>query len=240
MHRFGPQVSLRIGQPSPVEQSDWEDRCNAALQKMLPILGEALDSKAERMTPLMEQLLYSARMFRLGAASGNYGVQFLCKFCALEGLVTGGEDEFKKRTFKERSRELFGSVIDKLDDIVNELFRVRNDIAHEAKCDLFQWDAGFRSPEPLIEHLNTLALCVLAFAADYVEQCRSLSELWSHAAGYEIPSVLLQKKYPSTQQLEAWNVQFTDNKLWSNIGLHFDEMFPRDERGEEDGGRWQT
>ena len=193
---------------------------------MLPILGDALESDVKNLSAVMKQLLYSARMFRMGAASGNYGVQFLCKFCALEGMVTGGEDEYKKRTFEERTKDLFGSEIDKLDEIIDELFRVRNDIAHEAKCDLFQWDAGFRSPEPLIERLDMLALCTLAFAADYVGQCNNLRELWSHATVYQIPSILLQKKYPSTQELEAWNVQFTDNKLWNNIGRHFNEMFP--------------
>jgi hypothetical protein len=51
--------------------------------------------KWDSLTELRRQLAYSVKMFRQGIISGDPGIEYLCKFSALEGLVCGSQTKNK-------------------------------------------------------------------------------------------------------------------------------------------------
>lgn len=220
---FMPQATMQYGNPNETDLQYWNTRADRILANLLPLLSKALDSEIKSYSPLLRQLLYSFRMFRIGDESEYYGIEFLCKFCALEGIVTGSERSNKYKKIQERLCTLFKNV-PHIDEIAKKLCEIRHDIAHEAKCDLFQWDKNYHAPEPLLEELSNLTRGILIYGIDHVDKCSSVEELWKMADEYNVDQCLLVKKCPGKEKVFTRYCQINIGVL-DGTGKIFDDIF---------------
>lgn len=223
---FMPNATLEYGNPNDIDLNTYNSRYDKVLNKLIPILSNALDGNISSFSPLLRQLFYSCRMFRLGDSSDNYGIEFLCKYSALEGMVVGGLRKNKHQTVKDRLSQLFKTSIPNISKIIDDFYDIRNDIAHEGKADLFHWDQSYHAPEPLLDDLTVLALVVIVFGSDNIDHCSSIEELWSAADKYTVNQSLLVKKCPGKEKyyVRDCELNLTD-KLWQGAGKIFDDIF---------------
>src|SRR5207248_3036717 len=75
----------------------WQDRCDKLRARLVLFFRLATDSHPKAISDLGLQLRHSLRLFRHGVQTRCYGVEFICKFCALEGLVCGDIRNDKKK-----------------------------------------------------------------------------------------------------------------------------------------------
>lgn len=84
----------------------WEEQQRELFRSLLSFFDIAMSLHPSGNCPLSRQLLYSMKMFRHGAMTGIFGLEYLCKWSALEGMICGGE-QGKKRLLLTRLPMLF-------------------------------------------------------------------------------------------------------------------------------------
>ena len=109
------------------------------------------------------------RMFRHGKQSGSWGVEFICKFCALEGLVCGDERFHKQEELKKRLVALFRDSSSEFTGQIAKLWSYRNGAVHTARA----FDSGrLKEGAPLgvqIENIEYLFVGALVFAIEQLQ-----------------------------------------------------------------------
>src|SRR6266478_2511301 len=78
------------------ERESWTARSDKIMQHLLPVLSQLIEKSADDHNELAWRALHSAKFFRRGIESKGFGMEFFCKFAALENLVVGGEPALKK------------------------------------------------------------------------------------------------------------------------------------------------
>ncbi len=168
----------------PASADSWRERCEKVFQALFPFFDIASGLHEQRDTSLCRQLLYSMKMYRHGAATGTYGLEFICKWSALEGLVCGGERDGKRMLLLNRVPALFRTDRAVIEEKVKELWTLRNEAVHEARA--FHTDHLHESSVLAIEieEVERLFLAVVVFALDHLDKADSVKALWPFAAGY--------------------------------------------------------
>ena len=72
------------------------------------------------------------KMYRAGAQTEDFGLEFICKWSALEGLVCGGELRNKGQLLRDRLSALLPSPPGETEMLVKELWKFRSQAVHEA------------------------------------------------------------------------------------------------------------
>ncbi len=176
-------ILVQLGEPgwAYLEAKDahikdaWRKRCSQVFEAVNPFFDIVAGLHSQRRTALSRQLMYSMKLYRHGVSTGVYGLEFICKWSALEGLVCGGERR-KKLLIISRLSTLFDGQEEKLPDL-QHLWRLRNEAVHEARA--FHSD-HLHEANPLaieIHQVENLFSCVVIFALAHIDRADSLQAL---------------------------------------------------------------
>ncbi len=86
---FANRAMISWGSPTENAEQAWESRKSQLLSRFLVFFDAVAGGYLNFDTEVVNQLGLSAKMFRHGQKSESYGIEFLCKFTALEGMVCG-------------------------------------------------------------------------------------------------------------------------------------------------------
>jgi hypothetical protein len=164
----------------------WKKQQTDLLKSLFPFFDIAMSLHAQCQTALSRQLLYSMKMFRHGAMTRIFGLEYLCKWSALEGLVCAGE-QGKRRLLLQRLPLLFPSKGPEFVEALQKLWTVRNEAIHEAKA--FDSDHLHEAPllGPHIETVEFLFKNVVVFALSQISQAGTVEDLWKTVDSYKPP-----------------------------------------------------
>lgn len=168
----------------------WKKRDEELRTRIIKFYSLAIDMHSRSQTSLAKQIRHSLRMFRHGQHSDSWGVEFICKFCALEGLVCGELEERKQATLVARLIALFPEATEKTEEMVRKLWKYRSAAVHTAQA----FDAGcLDEGAPLgvhIAEIEHLFIAALVFALDRIYAADDVAQLWGNVANYTPPDFI--------------------------------------------------
>jgi hypothetical protein len=210
---------------TPELAAKWKERELKLSTRLLTFFDIVAGGDPKYKNDLGFQVGYSAKMFRCGAQAKNFGVEYLCKFSALEGLVCGAEKDGKEKLLKERLSQLFSKSPRDVKKDVRRLWRLRCEASHQAKAfydDAIPDSNLLQAETVLIEYFLT---GVLVFALDQVENAQSVADLWGMLPGYVLPDYALLERPADMPKLPFTNM-IRDTKLfWKDAGLLIDMVY---------------
>lgn len=181
------QIWIEMLNTAEESRAAWNRRNEELRSRVNRFFGLALDLHSRAMTPLGRQVRHSMRMFRHGKHSGSWGVEFICKFCALEGLVCGDEKQRKGEKLKSRLAALFRDSTSQFSDRIEKLWRYRSEAVHTARA----FDAGgLDDGAPLGVHLEAIEyffVGALVFALERIAAADDVTTLWQQVSDYALP-----------------------------------------------------
>ena len=187
---FGNRAALEWGSPSESAEQAWQSRKAQLLQRFLIFFEAVAGEDPQFDTEVVNQVALSAKMFRHGCKSETYGIEFLCKFTALEGLVCGPRKNGHGPLLKQRLPSLFRTR-NNINAEVAKLWTMRCGASHQGKA----FSSEFSS---VIEPLERLALGVMIFALDNLASVKTIDELWAMAPSYSLPPEVMMER-PKTR-----------------------------------------
>jgi hypothetical protein len=190
---------------------DWADRSEHIFKQLWPFFDVVAGVHARHASPLAEQLAYSLKMYRRGATASEAGVEFICKWSALEGLVSPGDSAIR-RTIVERLETLFSDRKHDIEPLIAELWKRRNKAVHTARA------TGAVSP---MDSIDELFLGVAVFALAHLDRAESLQELWAFASSFDVPSFARQTR-PGRYRIDGGSMPFRQQK---GVGKHIEALF---------------
>jgi hypothetical protein len=162
----------------------WAEQSAQIFKQLWPFFDVVAGVHTRRATPLAQQLLYSMKMYRRGASASMDGVEFICKWSALEGLVSVGAHP-KRQKLVERLEALFPDRKAEMSTTVGKLWDVRNNAVHEARV------SGVAES---IQQVDELFLGVSIFAIAHLDRADALEQLWAFAPTFQVPSFAKQTR----------------------------------------------
>lgn len=214
---FSLRAWFRVNSKDGSFEKAWDERTRQLLVRFLDFFDVAATDNALFDTELANQISLSARMFRHGRMSSSYGIEYLCKFSALEGLVCGPRTHGHGNLLKNRLSVLFRHRINIAAE-VQELWRIRCEASHQGKA----FDDTFST---LIEPIERLALGCLVFAVDHVRTTKTIDELWTKALGYALPKEAIIDRPPEIQRRAIVRLISQPKHQWNNVGKMVDSIF---------------
>jgi hypothetical protein len=224
IHEFLEKAWMTLGPQDPKIANDWMTRCHQVLDRLLPFYEKVLENKWEDHSPLENQILYSLRLFRRGCRIESYGVEFLCKFAAMEGLVCDGKHE-KAKKLKKRIPQLMRFAAWDVKSTVNELWEKRHLIAHAGRAEFFPRDDNAVMYEQYIPRLEQIAEAVFVFAIDNISNAKTVTELWKLIGSYQVPDCVKQERHKDLIRLLARNINYPIVGHIKKLGTLFDQVF---------------
>lgn len=109
---------------------EWRDRNKLVADYILGFVNSVAFTDAPN--DLTKQLAYSIKMFRCGIGCGSSGIEYLCKFSALEGLVCGPAKSDKAGLLKNRLSALAQSSWPKIATDIQRMWEERCEASHQA------------------------------------------------------------------------------------------------------------
>lgn len=203
----------------------WKDRNAKLFDSINPFLDIASGAHPRGDTPLCRQLLYSMKMFRWGKTVGDFGLEFVCKWSALEGLVCGGESSGKKQLLTSRIPLLFPNAISTTQSAVERLWKFRHEAVHEARA--FHSDNLHDSPPFAVEmdEVELFFRAVFVFALSFVDTAATVKDLCSNTIGFSTPPEVLQKRPHELARFPASNILLKSDLSIKGSGTMFDLAF---------------
>ena len=184
---FHRQIWIEMPLAAPASNATWQERNRELQVRVNRFFGLALNQHSKSMTPLARQIRHSMRMFRHGRESGSWGVEFICKFCALEGLVCGDEQHDKAKKLKQRLVALFRDSSAEFVGRIRKLWEFRSGAVHTARA----FDAGDLDDGAALgvhlEGIEHLFAGVLVFALEQIPDVNDVDALWRAVGGYCLP-----------------------------------------------------
>jgi len=165
----------------------WANHRPELFKQLWPFFDVVAGLHTRSDTALARQLTHSMKMYRQGASAVMEGVEFICKWTALEGLVCAGVQWRKFEALKKRLPSLFPTRQQEIETMVTNLWKARNEAVHEARA--------FRAPHvtsshPLvgpIANVDELFLGVAMFAIAQLHNVDSVEALWDTASTFVLP-----------------------------------------------------
>jgi hypothetical protein len=235
VHRSGePDAALRQfedkGWISLVPKNEdelrpWERRGEQLFIRLQPFFKTVLEAQWSEYSELFRQILFSARLFHRAAETASYGLEYLCKWMAIEALVVAGIQP-KAPTVASRISSLFPQAQQQaIRTEVDTLWRRRNLIAHEAKSEFFGEAAVenmFQIYIPRLDYLNT---AVMVFAIDNTSRAATLSELWRLVDTWVMLADIVIERARGAQRIGADKILLNHGITWPGLGRTLDKEF---------------
>jgi hypothetical protein len=206
------------------EKLVWKEHERKMLDLMLPLFDISSGLTPHKETELAVQIQHSAKVFRAGVKSETFGIDFLCKFAALEGLVCGQSKERKEKLLKERLGHLFrtGSQIVPM---ITKLWQKRSNAIHKGEIFEHALLPDSYPLQALTDNVHYLFSGTIAFALTNLD-AGTVDKLWTRASSFDLPDWLL-KPNPSHAHRVAITLWLEDSKkVWTNMGRVTDQFFP--------------
>lgn len=207
---------LRFHSPDGSAEQRWDDRQQKLMSRFLPLFDVLTDSDVHlSQSEVSEQLKLSLKMYRHGCVASNIGIEFLCKFTTLEGLVCGDQQYGKEKLLKARLGSLFRSLPN-VSNLVSKLWKLRCEASHQGKA----FSERFVQATADVELLIT---GTVVFTAEHMKTAQTHEELWSKSESFVLPAeALLQPETLRGRISRSWG----DAKIKCNgIGPIVDHLF---------------
>lgn len=184
---YGQQLWIEFLEQGGESRGAWEHRNRELQAHINPFFSLAIDLHSRAMTPLAQQIRYSMRMFRHGKHSGSWGVEFICKFCALEGLVCGDERGRKGEKLRTRLSALFRDNSPEFAGRIEKLWRYRSEAVHTARA----FDSGGLTDGAAlgvhIADIEHFFVGAVVFALQNLSSSDQVADLWAQVGDYTLP-----------------------------------------------------
>lgn len=214
------------GKPSTTAERElWTARSDKIMQHLLPVLSQLIEKPSDSHNELAWRALHSAKLFRRGIESKNFGMEFFCKFAALENLLMGGETQEKGKKFRTRLLALVGDVLPDSESLVAELWKRRHPLVHEARVEFIDEDPKAFPVHIHMETLNWLFQVTFVFLADHFRSVSSLDELWKLAGEYRIPDKIRETRPQGIVRFAASSWSEKSGIVWNGAGKLVDDLW---------------
>jgi hypothetical protein len=202
----------------------WDETKRNLFERIRQFIDVATIKDVKHETDLCRQMLYSAKMFRHGSESKIYGINYLCKFSALEGMVCGSERNKKEALLKKRLGLLFRKNGRNIEAEIEALWQQRCEASHQAKAFYFRDDPNSCQLGAYIQAVEYLFRGTIVFALDNIDNMTTVPQLWAEVVNYELPDYATADRPP---EFPKWvvNSALIDYKLKRQIGFWFDTGF---------------
>jgi hypothetical protein len=235
VHRSGePDAGLRqfedkgwiaLVPKSEDEVRPWERRREQLFLRLRPFFETVLEAEWSQYSELFRQILFSARLFRRASETASYGLEYLCKWMAIEALAVAGIRS-KGSVVADRISSLFPQEQQQaIRTEIASLWRRRNLIAHEAKTEFFGEAAVenvFQIYIPRLDYLNT---AVMVFAIDNMSRAATVSELWTLVDTWIMPADIVLERAREAQRIGADKILLNYGVTWPGLGRTLDKEF---------------
>jgi hypothetical protein len=198
-------------------EREWQGRTNQLLQRFLVFFDLIANDDPKWQTELADQLNLSARMYRHGRTASAFGIDFLCKFTALEGLVCGPEQNGKKRLLTERLSSLFRNRKE-IETEIAELWNMRCEASHQGKA----FSQKFATS---IGWVESLVLGTVIFALDHVTTVSTVEQLWLRASSYTLPKEVTAERPAEIMRVSIAGGSFETSLKCNDVGRFLDQFF---------------
>ena len=209
----------------PTLSEQWRERNRNVLDGLMPFFDIASGIHAQKDTSLSRQLLYSMKMYRAGAETGDFGLEFICKWSGLEGLVCGGEKSGKHKLLQERLSSLMPEPVDETTELVRTLWGFRNQAVHEALAFQSDYLEGAPSLAIWIEPVERLFLAVVTFALAHLDKTDAVQTLWPYVTSFQLPLYATLSRPSEMARVAATKVRFNVPLVGEGEGRFFDAAF---------------
>ncbi len=212
------KVQIRMNSKDGVAEKSWDERNERLLKHFLEFFDVVATDDVKFDNELCNQIGLSAKMFRCGSSARAHGVDFLCKFTALEGLVCGPVKHGHGKLLQQRLSELFRHRKG-IGKEVEDLWSKRCEASHQGKA----FSERFAV---LIDPLEKLTLGTIVFAINHVKFAKTVDELWSrYAAKYELPAEVTIERPTEISRYQATRFIVDPNMQFNNVGPVMDRIF---------------
>jgi hypothetical protein len=208
-----------------VSDTKWEQVKTSFSQRLMRLFDVAVRVDPQANTPLAHQLLYSARMFRHGCEYSVFGIQYLCKFSALEGLVCGSKTAGKHTLLKTRLGVLFRESASPVAADIRELWELRCTASHQAKAFPFEDVPDSINHSAHIAKLERLFQGATLFALDHLDNSQTVEQLWDKAALYNLPACALAERPSDIPRFAIERALLDPKILCHGAGSGFDKFY---------------
>lgn len=220
---YMPKGRVRWGTPTGEAAKAWGARHDQIANYVLAFVNCVSFEPWASLSEFRKQLAYSVKMFRYGIASGDPGIEYICKFSALEGLVCGSHTKNKIAMLKNRLKIIFEPSMKQIETDIQRLWEQRCEASHQA----IAFDEKFQVDLPLLEKIF---LGVFVFAVHHIEKAKTISELWDYASKFKLPGFVLLDPPTGTIKGPVRDIFITTNLKITNIGRRFDPAFQAGEK----------
>ena len=211
---------------SPTSIALWQNRQEKLLKRLLVLFDITSALQTRFQNDLCYQLIYSSKMFRCGIASKNFGVEYLCKFSALEGLVCGSEQHNKENLLKRRLDALFARSGRDVAKDTQRIWKLRCEASHQAKAfhdEEIPGSVPLATEIVLVEYFLTGAF---VFALDQIETTTSVDQLWSgRLSSYSLPEYALLERPNEMPKLPIQSVCMPLGAVIRGVGRVIDAQY---------------
>ncbi len=234
IRREGEEDARIVGLPEPTwayfraddgeAERLWRSRSDSVFRVLLRFFDLVIAPATHASSSLSRQLLYSTKMYRHGMTIEIYGLEFICKCSALEGLVCGGERE-KRKLLRERLPNLYHADRAETEELVDKIWTIRNEAVHEARA----FRSGTLTDSPILsealEGVDRLFLGTFVFATENLETASSVRELWPKAQTYQLPGFVTMKRPPSMPRFMMTSCTLETHQRWLGGSRQIDQIF---------------
>lgn len=204
-------------------------RNDALIRHLLPFFDVVAGAPIDLGSELKRQLYYSNRMYRAGKESGIFGIEFLCKFSALEGMVCGPAMRHKCDLLQSRLKSLFGSSMPDIEAEVDRLWKLRCRGSHQSMA-FYSEETSDGYPSHIhMDALDHFYCGAVVFALDHLQECVTLEDLWTRASEYRLPDVAATRRSSLIGRFGASIWLEDKGYVWHNVGRVFDQFYPESE-----------
>lgn len=214
------------GRPNTAAERElWTARSHSIMQHLLPVLSQLIEKSPDDHNELAWRALHSAKLFRRGIESSSFGIEFLCKFAALENLVMGGQAKDKRMTFCSRLGTLAGKVLPDSQSLIAELWNRRHPLVHEARVEFMDEDPEAFPVHVHMETLNWLFQITFVFLSDCFGSVTSPNKLWEIADQYKIPEKIREMRPQAIGRFPASTWAEKTGFVWNGAGKLIDNLW---------------
>lgn len=205
---------------SPDFQTSWEKRRDVIYARVLKF-ADLVNGVGQ--SEIADQIQCSTKMFRHGGESRVFGMQFLAKFSAVEGLVCGPERHNHGNLLRTRIPALFPTIPAASSQIA-DLWNYRCSASHQARA--FERFGGDALPAH-IPTLDFFFIGLFVFAIDHCESVSTFDELWREAPSYSLPPEILLERPPNAGRFAVRRGHSPTQWRLNGQGRIFDQFFKR-------------
>lgn len=203
-------------------EGQWRARNNLVLINLLKHLDYLSGHPNIPTSELREDLVYALRMYRHGAKSEIFGLEFLAKFSALECLVCGSAISKKAELLRENLSRLFDGDSVITEDLIQRLWLLRCEGSHRARVSADRSDREAMPASVATMYLDHIFACVLYFALEHSSQCQTVEDLWTRVSGYVLPELISTGRPKGVTRTAVESLVVDANRALKDIGPLFD------------------